>query len=211
MMQPAEDEWSEGSRRRCVHPYTGIAFLVFSYSLIITDVFPRFGWIDFYTPDDVYVHGWPMLYMSRQLAAVPDMGHVYFGPWPFGHWYGSFGNPPLIKFNAGSLIVDILVAVVLLWVSVKSVHKMCAAWEIRPRFTFRQMLILMTVACVGFGGIGGVASHAGVLVSTLFYAFFAVLFLTWLPKCLVLLSLALAVLRLAAGIRSRSPIRGNAT
>jgi hypothetical protein len=190
-----------------------VAFLIFSYALISTNVLPRFGWIDFYTPDDVYVHGWPVPYMSRELIANRDMSHVYFGPWPFGQWFGysTSGNPPLIKFNAGSLAVDILVAVVLLWLSVKSVHTMCAARQIRLRFTLRQMLVVMTVACVGFGGMGGVARHAGVLVSAVFYAFFTFLFLAWLPKCLLFLSLALAVLQLLARIRSRFAIRGNAT
>ena len=116
---------------------TGVAIVAFGYAILAANVFPRVKFMHFGMPcmyydmpNDVYEHGWPTPYMSREHVADYDMGGVFYPPWPFGRLWpfmSSFGNPPLIQFNASALVLDVLVAVSLLSLSVYSIHSSCAA------------------------------------------------------------------------------------
>ena len=183
-----------------IRPFTIVATVVFGYAFLAVNLCPRVEWCSliWYMPSDVYEHGWPVSYMSREHIAG-DMGGVFYPPWPFGRRWPllhGYGNPPLIQFTASSLVLDVLVAVSLLTLSVRTVHSMCASCEFRLQFSIRQLLAFTAIACVCLG-------LTRILDAPIAYAVIGVLpFVFLIPNFLVMLSLPLAVAHLASIVRS---------
>jgi hypothetical protein len=180
--------------------------MVIGCAILAVNIYPRVRWgsVNYYMPHDVYEHGWPIPYMSRELVAEPDMGSVFYPPWPFGrHWPlmgGRFGNPPVVRFTARWLIVDVLVGLVVLLLSARFIDRVCAKTQIRARFNLRQLFAITTVGCVCFAIVR--------LFGTEIVAYPMFLSIHILPNCLVMLSLALAAMQLFRTITSTRKVLG---
>jgi hypothetical protein len=87
-------------------------------------------------------HGWPFVYMAREVRVPGELHNILYGPWPLF-------SPPLLSFEPMWLLLDILCGIVLTCLAAAiSVYWLRVR---RPpiQFSLRSLFVLTTVvACL---------------------------------------------------------------
>ena len=88
-----------------------------------------------------HFHGWPFVFMVREGHMPVDFTWLY-GPWPIY-------NPPLLRFDAASLTLNILMCVLLLLSSTVAFDYLLHRSTRRIQFSLRSLLVGTIGAGVG--------------------------------------------------------------